>query len=335
MQAVESAKHYLSAANCRLVVSEAKKYRGRGLAFGDLIGEGNIGLMRAVDKYDHRLGWKFGTYATWWIRQALQRAVTQQSKAVHTPANQATKLQSLRESWQALSHELNREPSDHEIAQRSRMTTNDVSVLRPMLRTFRSLNEPASQDHDGVLADFIADTNAPAGDRLPHLILLRERLTFALRLLNVRDRAVVSLRFGLFDGNEYTLEDVGAILKVTRERVRQIEARVIKDLRPTADKLRLSDFLQTERVALHREAGGRSVLGGDLSKARRVACRIIMAEVGSTQPLSFTAIAKVIVQLYPSYKNHKQTMFRELFADSELINPEKTLSSAFINQRQL
>jgi RNA polymerase primary sigma factor len=236
------ARARLAEANLRLVVSIAKRYRGRGLPFSDLIQEGNGGLMRAVDKYDHRLGFKFGTYATWWVRQGITRALADLSRTVRIPCHHAATLAAIERVRGELTLRLGREPAHEDIASELGLSAEDVRVLRNVGRAPASLDEALPEgDGEGQLQDFLRDGGpAPAAEVDVHL--LRERIDEVLRSLPPRDREVLELRFGLRDGHARTLDEVSRILGVTRERVRQIEHRGLLKLRQPERSKRLAGF---------------------------------------------------------------------------------------------
>jgi RNA polymerase primary sigma factor len=242
--AYQEARGQLASANLRLVISIAKNYRGQGLAFGDLIQEGNSGLMRGVDKFDHRLGWKFGTYATWWIRQGITRALADQSRTVRVPSHQVSVLRAMDRVRGELTTLHGTEPTVEEVATAMGLEPEDVRVLQVAGHQTASLDSPLSGDQEGGLQDFLSDPNTPdlAGDM--DRKLLRERIDEVLRCLSPRDREVIELRFGLRDGRPQTLDQVAAQLDVTRERVRQIEARGLERLRQPDRSARLAAFAE-------------------------------------------------------------------------------------------
>jgi RNA polymerase primary sigma factor len=236
------ARRELAQANLRLVVSIAKRYRGRGLPFSDLIQEGNSGLMRAVDKYDYRLGFKFGTYATWWIRQGVTRALADHARMVRVPCHQAATLSAIEETRGELTIRLGREPSETELAAALDMRPEDLRAFTVVSRPPVSLHEAFGEEGEDTWASFLPDeaTSGPgeAADRL----LLKERVAEVLRCLPPRDREVLELRFGLRDGQARTLEEVARVLGVTRERVRQIETRALVKLRSPERSGQLASF---------------------------------------------------------------------------------------------
>ncbi|OAI47008.1 hypothetical protein AYO44_10405 [Planctomycetaceae bacterium SCGC AG-212-F19] len=240
------ARRELAEGNLRLVVSIAKKYRGRGLAFADLIQEGNRGLMRAVDKYEHRLGFKFGTYATWWIRQGITRAMADHARTVRVPCHQVSTLAAIERVRGELSVQQGREPTVEEIAAVLGVSAEETRSLRVVGRHPVSLNDPLGGDGERALEDFLGDPDAGNPGHLADLHLLRERMTEVLRSLAPREREVIELRFGLRDGHPRTLDEVAKVYGITRERIRQIEARGLLKLRQPVRSRRLAEFAETE-----------------------------------------------------------------------------------------
>ncbi|MCI0492379.1 MAG: sigma-70 family RNA polymerase sigma factor [Planctomycetes bacterium] len=229
-QQFEEVKRELSSGNLRLVVSIAKKYRNRGLSFLDLIQEGNTGLMRAVDKYEYRRGFKFSTYATWWIRQAITRAIADQARTIRIPVHMIDVLMKLRNATKKLQHELGREPTTEETAESAGISLEETERVLDIGRHPISLDRPIGESDDGSFGEFVQDTTTEAPHKLANNGLLRERIEELLKTLTFREREIIRLRYGLVDGYSYTLEEVGRIFKVTRERVRQIEAKAVAKL---------------------------------------------------------------------------------------------------------
>ena len=246
-QDYEQVKRQLSAGNLRLVVSIAKKYRNRGLSFLDLIQEGNTGLMRAVDKYEYRRGYKFSTYATWWIRQAITRAIADQARTIRIPVHMIDVLSKLRNVSKRLLQELGREPTSEEMAVAANLNLDETRRVLSMGRHPVSLDRPVGESEDSCFGEFIEDGGLPRPDRAAGIELLREKIDALLKTLTYREREIIRLRYGLGDGYTYTLEEVGRIFKVTRERVRQIEAKAVKKLQHPVRSQQLEGFL--ERVA--------------------------------------------------------------------------------------
>jgi RNA polymerase primary sigma factor len=234
----------LAEGNLRLVVSIAKRYRSRGLPFSDLIQEGNRGLMRAVDKYEHRRGFKFGTYATWWIRQGITRALADHARTIRVPCHQVGTLAAVERVRGELSIQHGREPTVEEIAAVLGVTTEETQSLRAVARHPVSLHEPLGGDGERALEDFLNDPDATNPGQQVDQHLLRERITEVLRSLTPREREVIELRFGLRDGQPRTLEEVARTYGITRERIRQIEARGLLKLRQPLRSQRLADFAE-------------------------------------------------------------------------------------------
>jgi RNA polymerase primary sigma factor len=229
-QEFEDVKRELSSGNLRLVVSIAKKYRNRGLSFLDLIQEGNTGLMRAVDKYEYRRGFKFSTYATWWIRQAITRAIADQARTIRIPVHMIDVLMRLRNTARKLLQEMGREPTTEETALAAGVSLEETERVLDIGRHPVSLDRPVGEGDDCSFGEFVQDTSTENPAKLANNGLLRERIEELLKTLTYREREIIRLRYGLADGYSYTLEEVGRIFKVTRERVRQIEAKAVAKL---------------------------------------------------------------------------------------------------------
>jgi RNA polymerase primary sigma factor len=242
-QQFESVKRELSSGNLRLVVSIAKKYRNRGLSFLDLIQEGNTGLMRAVDKYEYRRGFKFSTYATWWIRQAITRAIADQARTIRIPVHMIDVLMRLRNAAKKLVQEMGREPTTEETAIAAGITLEETERVLDIGRHPVSLDRPIGEGEDGCFGDFVQDSGTEAPHKLANNGLLRERIEELLKTLTFREREIIRLRYGLADGYSYTLEEVGRIFKVTRERVRQIEAKAVAKLQNPVRSKYLEPFV--------------------------------------------------------------------------------------------
>jgi RNA polymerase primary sigma factor len=240
----EAVKRQLSSGNLRLVVSIAKKYRNRGLSFLDLIQEGNTGLMRAVDKYEYRRGFKFSTYATWWIRQAITRAIADQARTIRIPVHMIDVLSKLRNIQKKLTQDFKREPSMYEIAEVAEMTIEEVQRVLDIGRSPISLDRPVGEGEDNAFGEFIEDPSSDNPVRNASNGVLRDRIDSLLQTLTYREREIIRLRYGLTDGFSYTLEEVGRIFKVTRERVRQIEAKAVAKLQNPVRAKMLEGFLK-------------------------------------------------------------------------------------------
>jgi RNA polymerase primary sigma factor len=238
-----AAREHLITANSRLVISVAKKYMGRGVPFLDLIQEGNIGLIRAAKKFDYRRGHKFSTYATWWIRQAVTRAIADQGRTIRVPVHMGDQINKLLRVQHQLTQRLGRDPSVEELADALEVTPQKVENMIQVARRPLSLETPTDDEEDSVLGDFIQDEEVPAPDETATYNLLREHLDSVLNGLPPREVRILQLRYGLLDGQAYTLEEVGRKMGVTRERVRQIEAQALSRLRHPAIRRKLREYL--------------------------------------------------------------------------------------------
>ena len=240
----EAVKRQLSSGNLRLVVSIAKKYRNRGMSFLDLIQEGNTGLMRAVDKYEYRRGFKFSTYATWWIRQAITRSIADQARTIRIPVHMIDMLSKLRQAQKVLTHEFQREPTAMELSEYLDLQIEDVQRVMDIGRGPVSLDRPVGEGEDNFLGEFLKDPSSDNPARNANNGILRDRIDSLLKTLTYREREIIRLRYGLTDGFSYTLEEVGRMFKVTRERVRQIESKAVAKLQNPVRAGMLEGFLK-------------------------------------------------------------------------------------------
>ncbi|MAG94159.1 MAG: RNA polymerase sigma factor RpoD, partial [Planctomycetaceae bacterium] len=240
----EQAMRELSGGNLRLVVSIAKKYRNRGLSFLDLIQEGNTGLMRAVDKYEYRRGYKFSTYATWWIRQAITRAIADQARTIRIPVHMIETMSKLRKVSKQLLQEKGREPTIEETAEAAEVSLEETRRVLKISRHPISLDRPVGESEDSYFGDFIEDSSGDSPVNTATQEMLKDKIDSVLKTLTYREREIIKLRYGLGDGYTYTLEEVGRIFKVTRERVRQIEAKAVRKLQHPVRSKQLQGFLE-------------------------------------------------------------------------------------------
>ncbi len=248
LEAYNSAKQQLSSGNLRLVVSVAKKYRNRGISFLDLIQEGNTGLMKAVEKYEYRRGYKFSTYATWWIRQAITRAIADQGRTIRIPVHMIETISNLRRISKKLVQEKGREPTVPEIAEECGISKSEAKRVMEIARNPISLDRPIGEGEDSEFGDFIEDESIDNPSNIASQDLLKEKVKEVLQMLSFREREIIKLRYGIGTGYSYTLEEVGRIFKVTRERVRQIEAKAVEKLQKPIRSRKLEGFLK----AVHR-----------------------------------------------------------------------------------